>query len=250
MVSTSPRVTRFLAPSVEDELLELGGDEHHVRAEGVHEFAGGVRFDLDSRRFASATIHAGHRLHRRGPARRCRSVAERFADSVVAVLVLHVHAARVGGDADVVGDEEEQRLRIRRAEIGVDARQILLFSRRGCRALQIADEDDLEGRHEGRRLRAVERLEDADFREVEIGEAEVAEVWRDEAWRGRPCGNARRGRRRRQRGRSRGGACSLSGPRENGRWMRSRRPSSTGYREQVTGDREKRSAVGRSAKSF
>ena len=51
MVSTSPRVTRWSASScavgdVEEELFELAGDEHHVGAEGVDEFAGGVGVEL------------------------------------------------------------------------------------------------------------------------------------------------------------------------------------------------------------
>ena len=39
-------------------------------------------------------------------------VAEGLADAVVALLVLIVHLAQVGGDAQVVGDEEHDGLRV------------------------------------------------------------------------------------------------------------------------------------------
>ncbi len=53
------------------------------------------------------------------------------ADAVEALLVLVVHAADVGRDvADVVGDEEEKRLRVGRAEVGVDGGELSFFEPR------------------------------------------------------------------------------------------------------------------------
>ncbi len=81
----------------------------------------------------------------------------------------------------MVGDEEEERLGIGRAEVGVDGGEFFFFGAAGVEVFEIADEEDLEGRHEGGGLGAVEGFEDVDFGEVEVGEAEVAEVGRDES---------------------------------------------------------------------
>jgi hypothetical protein len=100
----------LLGRDVEAELFELAGDEHHVGAEGVDELAGGVGVELDAagasaeamtQRMASVLVDAGE-FDEAAP------VAEGLADAVVALFILIVHLAQVGGDAEVVGDEEER----------------------------------------------------------------------------------------------------------------------------------------------
>ena len=60
-------------------------------------------------------------------------VAEGFADAVEALLVLVVHAAEVGGDAEVVGDEEEEGLRVGASGSRRRWRRTLPSWSRGCR---------------------------------------------------------------------------------------------------------------------
>ena len=93
-------------------------------------------------------------------------VAERLANPVVALFILVVHLAQVGGDTQMVADEEQHGLRVGRAEVGVDRREFGLLGAAAVEVLQAAHEDHLERRHQRRRLRTVEDLEDAGFGEV------------------------------------------------------------------------------------
>ena len=189
---------------VEEELFELAGDEHHVGAEGVDEFAGGVGVELDVAGFGGGGDPAdGVVLVDAGQLDDAAPVAEGLADALVALLVLVVHLAEVGGDAEVVGDEEEEGLRVGRAEVGVDGGELFFFAAAAVEGFEVADEEDLEGRHERGGLGAVEDVEDAGVGEVEVVEGEVAGVGRGRGWRGRLCGSGRRGRSRRRGGRSR-----------------------------------------------
>ena len=52
-------------------------------------------------------------------------LAERFANAFVAVFVLHLHAARVRGNADVIGDEDQHRVRIGVAAVLFDRGELL-----------------------------------------------------------------------------------------------------------------------------
>ena len=178
MVSTSPRVTRFLSFDVEEEFFELAGDEHHVGAEGVDEFAGGVGVELYVAGFGGGgDPFDGVGLVDAGQLDEAAPVAEGLADLFVALLVLVVHLAQVGGDAEVVGDEEDEGLRVGRAEVGVDGGELFFFAAASVEGFEAADEEDLEGRHERWGLGAVEDLEDAGLGEVEVVEAEVAGVF-------------------------------------------------------------------------
>src|SRR6266702_883983 len=161
--------------NVEEKLFELAGDEHHVGAEGVDEFAGGVGVKLDVAGFGGGGDPAdGVGLVDTGEFDGAAPVAEGLADLLVALLVLVVHLAGVGGDAEVVGYEEDEGLRVGRAEVGVNGGELFFFAAAAVEGLEVADEEDLEGRHEGGGLGAVEDLEDAGLGEVEVVEAEVA----------------------------------------------------------------------------
>jgi hypothetical protein len=74
----------------------------------------------------------------------------------------------------MVGYEEDEGLRIGGSEVTVNGVEFGFFTASRVEALQTADEEDLEGRHERWGLGAVEDFEDAGVGEVEIAEAEVA----------------------------------------------------------------------------
>ena len=74
----------------------------------------------------------------------------------------------------MVGYEEDEGLRVGGAEVGVDGGEFFFFAAAAVEGFEVADEEDLEGRHEGWGLGAVEDVEDAGVGEVEVVEAEVA----------------------------------------------------------------------------
>ena len=165
------------AEGVEQKLLEFGGDEHHVCAQRVDQLVRGVGLQAD----------VGLLCRGDGPAHCVFLVdacqldhaavrAQRFGQALVAVLVVEFHAARIGGDAEEVGDEEEQRLRIGRAEVALERGEFFFLGAARVELPHVANKDDLEWRHERRRLRAVENFKDGGLGEIEVGEAEVAEI--------------------------------------------------------------------------
>ena len=103
-------------------------------------------------------------------------LAESFGKALEAILVVHVHAARVGGDAQEVGDKKQQRLRVRRAEVAIERRKLILLGAARVELAHVADKDYLEGRHERGRLRVIEHFKDGGCCEVEVGEAEIAQI--------------------------------------------------------------------------
>ena len=160
---------------VEAELFHLAGDQHHVRAERVHQLAGGVGVEADAARLGlggDPTDRIG--LSHAGQLDQAAGVAQRLADSLVALFVLIVHAAQVGRDAQVVGDEEQHGLRVGAAEVGIDGGKFGLPGTAAVEQLEVAHEEDLEGSHQRWRLRAVEDLEDGGVGEVEVVQREVA----------------------------------------------------------------------------
>ena len=84
----------------------------------------------------------------------------------------------VGGDMDKVGDEDHQRLRIRRAEIALQRGELVLFGAARIELAHIADENHLEGRHQRGCLRAVQHLEDGGCGQVQVGEAKIPQIRR------------------------------------------------------------------------
>ena len=162
---------------VEEELFELAGDEHHVGAEGVDQLAGGVGVEAGRGGFGGGDDPLdGVVLVDAGEFDEAAPVAEGVADLFVALFVLVVHLAEVGGDAEVVGDEDEEGGGVGGAEVGIDRGKFFFFGAAAVEGFQVANEEDLEGRHEGWGLGAVEDVEDGGVGEVEVVEAEVAGV--------------------------------------------------------------------------
>ena len=125
---------------VQEQLFEFARDQHHVRTEGVDELAGGGFVNPGATALGRAEyppgcisfVHAG-KLDQAAP------VAERFADAVKALAILHVHAAEVGGEMEVIGEEDEQRLRVGRATIGMEGCELFFFRSPGVELLQVPD---------------------------------------------------------------------------------------------------------------
>src|ERR1700733_9278561 len=80
----------------------------------------------------------------------------------------------------MVGYEEDEGRGVGGAEVGVDGGEFFFFAAAAVEGFEVAEEEDLEGRHEGWGLGAVEGFEDAGFGEVDVVEGEVACVGRDE----------------------------------------------------------------------
>ena len=87
-------------------------------------------------------------------------LAQRFPQALKAVLVVHLHAPRVRRNAQEIGDEQEQRLRIGRFEITVQRREFFLLGAARVELPHVAHEDHLERSHQRGRLRAVQHFED------------------------------------------------------------------------------------------
>src|SRR5581483_11785337 len=103
-------------------------------------------------------------------------VAQRFANLFGAVLVLHVHGAQILRQADVVGDEDDQSLRICPAKVVVDGGKLVFLLSAPVERLQIADEEHLKRRHQGWCLCEVKRFKDGCIGEVEVVQAEIAKI--------------------------------------------------------------------------
>ncbi len=164
---------------VEQQLFQLRRDQHHVRAQRVHQLARRVGFHAHARllRRRHGPAHGVFFVHAR-QLHHAAVLAQRFGQALEAVLVVHLHAARVGGDAQEVGDKQQQRLRIGRAEIAVERGKLFLLCAARVELAHVAHKDHLERRHQRRRLRAVEHFKDRGFGQVEIGEAEIAQIGR------------------------------------------------------------------------
>ena len=66
------------------------------------------------------------------------------------------------------------------AEVGVEGGELFFLRAAAVEGLEVADEEDLERRHQGQGLSAVEDVEDRGVGEVEIVQAELALVGRGE----------------------------------------------------------------------
>ena len=103
-------------------------------------------------------------------------LAQRLADALVALFVGHVHAAGVGGNADVVGHKNQHRVGIGIFAVGLDGGQLLFVRAAAEQRLHAADEEHLKGRHQRRRAGAIEDLGQVGLGEIEIKQAEIAQV--------------------------------------------------------------------------
>ena len=121
---------------VEEEFFDFAGDEHHVGAEGVDELAGSIGVEADGVLFGMGDDPAdGVGLFDLGELDDAAPVAEGLTDAVEALFVLEVHAAEIGGEMEVIGDEEEDGLGVGRAEVGVDGGELGFLRTAGVEAL-------------------------------------------------------------------------------------------------------------------
>src|SRR5262249_42746393 len=101
-------------------------------------------------------------------------------DPMIAVPILQVHAARIGGGADVVRDKNQKCVRVGVFYISFNSGGVLSMRGAPRKILYCADEENLKGRHQGWRARTIQHLSDSDLGKIEIVQAEVAQVSRNQ----------------------------------------------------------------------
>src|SRR4029077_243507 len=101
-----------------------------------------------------------------------------FANALVALFVLHLHAADVSGNADVISHEDQQRVGIGVPAIIFDGRKFFLVSGATKQIFYAAHKKDLERRHQRRSAGTVENFSQVGFRQVIFEKAEVTEIGR------------------------------------------------------------------------
>ncbi len=150
---------RAPAQRVEQQLLQLRRNQHHVRAQRIHQFARRVRFKLrlGGLRRRDRPAHRIFFVHAR-QFDHAAVFAQRLRQPLKAILVVHLHAPRVGGNAQKIGDKNQQRLRIGRLEIPVQRGKLILLRAPRVELPHIAHKNHLKRRHQRRRLRAIQHI--------------------------------------------------------------------------------------------
>src|SRR4029077_5466721 len=125
------------------------------------QFAGAVEFDLHALA-GPIIVDPAHRfaLFSTREYDDATVLAHGFADTLVAFFVLHLDAAHVGGNADGVGDENNQRVGIRILAVGFDGGQLFFVRSAAKKILDAAHEENLKWRHQRRRAGAIENFGD------------------------------------------------------------------------------------------
>ncbi len=102
--------------------------------------------------------------------------AQGFPDAFEALFILHIHAAHVGGNADVIGNEDQQRIRIRIFNVLLDSIEIFFVAAAAIEGFHPANEEHLKRGHEGGGTGAVKNFSHVGFRQIEVIEAEFTKV--------------------------------------------------------------------------
>ena len=162
---------------VEQQLLQLRRDQHHIRAQRVHQLAGRIRFHANTLllRGCRNPAHCVVLVHPR-QFHHAAVLAQRLGQPLEAILVVHLHAPRVGRDAHKIGDKKKQRLRVGRLEIAVQRGKLVFLGAASVKLLHIADEDHLKRRHQRRSLRAVQHLEYRGRGKFEIRKTKIPQI--------------------------------------------------------------------------
>src|SRR5579859_3975628 len=171
----------FSFADVQDQLFQFATDHGHIAAERVHQLAGGIGIDFDLLR-GGAVYGPAHGIaffHARqldDPA----EFTQGLADALKTFFILHVHAAHVGGNADVIGDKNEQGIRIRIFYVLLDDIKVFFVAAAAIERLHAANEEHLEWRHQGGSAGAVKNFSQIGFGEIEFVKAEFAQLLRDQ----------------------------------------------------------------------
>ncbi len=106
--------------------LQFVRHHHHVAAQCIHQLAGAIGVDLDlSRGAVLANPADGFTLLHTRQFHNPTEGTQVFADLLVTVPVGHLNAAGVGGNADVIGNKNEERIGIRIFAVGFDSPDFL-----------------------------------------------------------------------------------------------------------------------------
>ena len=107
-------------------------------------------------------------------------LAHGLANALVALFILHLHPADVGRDADMVGNENNQRVGIRILAILFDRGKFFFVRSAAKKTLHPAHKKHLEWRHQRGCAGPVEHFGEIVFREVELEQTEVAKISRNQ----------------------------------------------------------------------
>src|SRR5207248_3787621 len=102
-------------------------------------------------------------------------LAQGLAQPLEALAILQLHAAHVGGNVDVVGDENQQRIRIGVLEVIGQRLELIVLLAAAVQRLDVAQEEDLEGRHQRGSAGVVEDLLQWRLCQIEFVQAEIAQ---------------------------------------------------------------------------
>src|SRR4051812_23954588 len=156
--------TLFLA-DVEDEFFEFVRNHHHVAAERIDQFTGGVQIDLyvaSDAIFLDPTdsiafLHASQFDD-------CAVAAKSFANALIALFVGEIHAACVDRNADVIGDEDQHRVGIWITTILLDGIKFFFIRPTTEKSLHTANKKYLKWCHQRRSTSAIKNFRQVSFR--------------------------------------------------------------------------------------
>src|SRR5436309_458074 len=169
----------LLIAGVQNQLLQLIGDHHHVAAERIHQLAGAIRLDLY---VASGAILADP-AHRLAFFHSCQLddpaiLTHSFANALVSLFVGQIHAPCIGRDADVISDKYQNGIRIWVFAVGFNRREFFLVRSASKQSFHPANEEDLKRRHQRRSPRAIQDFSQIRFSEIKIEQAKIAQLRR------------------------------------------------------------------------
>src|SRR5215467_14326509 len=171
----------LLLANVENQFLQFTGDHHHVATERVHEFARAIGFDLYA---AAGTLVCDPAnclafLYAR-EFHDAAILAHGVADALVAIAVLHLHAAHVGGNADVVGNKNDDGVGIGIAAVLLDSGELFFVRSAPKKVLHATHEENLKRRHQRGSAGTIKNLGQIRFGQVEFEETKVPQFGRNE----------------------------------------------------------------------
>ena len=162
---------------IENQFFQLAGDHGHIATQGVHKFAGGVGINFDLLRGGAFQCPAhGITLFHARQLNYAAEFAQGFPDAFEALFILHIHTAHVGGNIDVISDEDQQRIRIGILNVLLDSVEVFFMAAAAVEGFHPANEEHLKRGHEGGSAGAVKNFSHAGFRQIEVIEAEFTKV--------------------------------------------------------------------------
>src|SRR5205823_4112377 len=95
-------------------------------------------------------------------------LAHSLADSFIALFVCEINAAGVCRNANVIGDKDQDRVRIWVFAVLFDCAELLFIRAASKQRLHSTNEKNLEGGHQRSGLSAVQNLNQISFRKIKL----------------------------------------------------------------------------------